>query len=76
MYFADFNVQAARDFVKRSAAFTEDQILKARRMHSRTKMSKELKDVMGVGIDASVRRAGAVRQTLGDFRTPCRARTG
>ena len=66
MYFADFNVQAGRDFVKRNGSVTEDQILKASADALADKMSKELKDVVGVGIDAAVRRTGAVRQTLGD----------
>ena len=51
MYFADFNVQAGRDFVQRNGSVTEDQILKASADALADKMSKELKDVMGVGIE-------------------------
>jgi Xaa-Pro dipeptidase len=52
MYFADFNVQAGRDFVQRNGSVTEDQILKASADAVADKMSKELNDVVGVGIDA------------------------
>ena len=52
MYFADFNVQAGRDFVQRNGSVTEDQILKASADALADKMSKELNDVVGVGIDA------------------------
>jgi Xaa-Pro dipeptidase len=52
MYFADFNVQAGRDFVQHNGSVTEDQILKASADALADKMSKELKDVVGVGIDA------------------------
>jgi Xaa-Pro dipeptidase len=52
MYFADFNVQAGRDFVQRNSSVTEDQILKASADAVADKMSKELNDVVGVGIDA------------------------
>ena len=51
MYFADFNVQAGRDFVQRNGSVTEDQILKASADAVADKMSKELNDVVGVGID-------------------------
>jgi len=51
MYFADFNVQAGRDFVHQHADVTEDQILKASADALADKMSKELRDVVGVGID-------------------------
>ncbi len=52
MYFADFNVQAGRDFVQNNGSVTEDQILKASADAVADKMSKELNDVVGVGIDA------------------------
>lgn len=51
MYFADFTVQAGRDFVARNGSVTEDQILKASADAVADKMSKELKDVVGVSID-------------------------
>jgi len=50
MYFADFSVQAGREFVQRNGAVTEDQILKATADALADKMSKELNDVVGVGI--------------------------
>jgi Xaa-Pro dipeptidase len=52
VYFADFNVQAGRDFVQHNGSVTEDQILKASADAVADKMSKELNDVVGVGIDA------------------------
>jgi Xaa-Pro dipeptidase len=52
MYFADFTVQAGRDFVQHNGGATEDQILKASADAVADKMSKELSDVVGVGIDA------------------------
>ena len=52
MYFADFNVRAGRDFVQHNGSVTEDQILKASADAVADKMSKELNDVVGVGIDA------------------------
>jgi Xaa-Pro dipeptidase len=51
MYFADFKVQAGRDFVERNGSVTEDQILKVTADAVADKMSKELNDVVGVGID-------------------------
>ncbi len=51
MYFADFTVQAGRDFVQRNGNVTEDQILKATADAVAYKMSKELNDVVGVGIE-------------------------
>jgi Xaa-Pro dipeptidase len=51
MYFADFNVQAGRDFVQHNGGVSEDQILKASADALADKMSKELRDVVGVGID-------------------------
>jgi Xaa-Pro dipeptidase len=50
MYFADFSVQAGREFVQHNGAVTEDQILKATADALADKMSKELNDVVGVGI--------------------------
>ena len=52
MYFADFTVQAGRDFVARNGGVTEDQILKATADEVADKMSRELKDVVGVSIEA------------------------
>ena len=52
MYFADFTVHAGRDFVQHNGGATEDQILKASADAVADKMSKELSDVVGVGIDA------------------------
>jgi len=51
MEFADFTVQAGRDFVARNGAVTEDQILKATADAVAEKMSHELRDVVGVGIE-------------------------
>ena len=52
MYFADFTVEAGRDFVARHGGVTEDQILKATADAVADKMSRELKDVVGVSIEA------------------------
>lgn len=52
MYFADFMVQAGRDFVAQNGRVTEDQILKATADAVADKMSRELKDVLGVSIVA------------------------
>ncbi len=52
MYFADFTVQAGRDFVARQGRVTEDQILKATADAVADKMSQELRDVVGVTIEA------------------------
>jgi Xaa-Pro dipeptidase len=51
MYFADFTVQAGREFVQHNGSVTEDQILKATADAVADKMSKELNDVVGVGIE-------------------------
>jgi len=50
MYFADFSVEAGRDFVARQGRVTEDQILKATADALADKMARELKDVVGVSI--------------------------
>jgi Xaa-Pro dipeptidase len=50
MYFADFTVQAGRAYVQQNGSVTEDQILKASADAVADKMSKELTDVVGVGI--------------------------
>jgi Xaa-Pro dipeptidase len=50
MYFADFTVQAGREFVQRNGAVTEDQILKASADAVADKLSAELNDVVGVGV--------------------------
>jgi Xaa-Pro aminopeptidase len=51
MEFADFTVQAGRDFVASKGSVTEDEILKASADAVADKMSRELRDVVGVGID-------------------------
>jgi len=51
MYFADFTVQAGREFIEKNGSVTEDQILKATADAVADKMSKELTDVVGVGIE-------------------------
>jgi Xaa-Pro dipeptidase len=51
MYFAEFGVQAGREFVARNGRVTEDQILKATADALAEKMSQELKDVVGVSIE-------------------------
>ena len=51
MYFADFTVQAGREFVQKKGTVTEDQILKASADAVADKMSAELRDVVGVGVD-------------------------
>lgn len=51
MYFADFTVQAAREFVEKHGSVTEDQILKASADAVADKMSLELNDVVGVGVE-------------------------
>src|SRR5262252_4211835 len=51
MYFADFTVQAGREFVQKNGSVTEDQILKASADAVAVKMSSELVEVAGVGVD-------------------------
>ncbi len=51
MYFADFKVQAGREFVQRNGSVSEDEILKVTADAVAYKMSKELHDVVGVGIE-------------------------
>lgn len=51
MYFTEYSVQSGRDFVQSHGAVTEDQILKAANDALADKMSRELKDVVGVSID-------------------------
>lgn len=51
MEFADFVVQAGRDFVTANGAVSEDQILKASADAVADKMSRELEDVVGVTIE-------------------------
>jgi Xaa-Pro dipeptidase len=51
MYFADYTVQAGREFVQRNGSATEDQILKATADAVADKMSAELNEVVGVGIE-------------------------
>ncbi|HXW13423.1 MAG TPA: Xaa-Pro peptidase family protein, partial [Terriglobia bacterium] len=51
MYFADFAVQSGREFVTNHASIQEDQILKATADALADKMSAELKEVVGVGIE-------------------------
>ena len=52
MYFADFTVKAAREFVQNHGSVTEDQILKASADAVADKMSADLKDVVGVEVEA------------------------
>jgi Xaa-Pro dipeptidase len=52
MYFAEFGVEAGRDFVAQNGRVTEDQILKATADALADKMSQELEDVAGVSISA------------------------
>ena len=54
MYFADFTVQAGRDFLQRNGSVTEDQILKASADALADKLSAELHDVVGVGVHAPI----------------------
>ena len=51
MYFADFTVEAGRTFVQTKGNVTEDEILKATADAVADKMSAELTDVVGVGVD-------------------------
>ena len=51
-YFADFTVQAGREYVARNGSVTEDQILKATADAVADKLSSELKDVVGVSVEA------------------------
>ena len=51
MEFADFTVQAGREFVASRGSVTEDEILKASADAVADKMSRELRDVVGVSID-------------------------
>ena len=51
MYFADFTVQAGREFIQKNGSVSEDQILKATADAVADKMSKELNDVVGVGVE-------------------------
>jgi Xaa-Pro dipeptidase len=50
MYFADYTVQAGREFVERNGTASEDAILKASADAVADKMSHELTAVVGVGI--------------------------
>lgn len=51
MYFADFYVQAGREFVQKRGNVSENEILKASADALADKMGAELKAVVGVGID-------------------------
>jgi Xaa-Pro dipeptidase len=51
MYFADFTVQAGREFVAQKGRVSEDEILKATADAVADKMSRELRDVVGVSIE-------------------------
>jgi len=51
MTYADFKVQAGREFVQHNGSVTEDEILKVTADAVADRMSKELHDVVGVGID-------------------------
>lgn len=52
MEFADFSVQAGREFIQQNGAVTEDGILKATADALADKMSRELRDVVGVSLNA------------------------
>lgn len=52
MYFSDFYVQAGRDFVQKNGGVTENEILRNSADALADKMASELKDVVGVSIDA------------------------
>jgi Xaa-Pro aminopeptidase len=51
MEYADFSVEAGRKFIAENGSVTEDQILKATADAMADKMSRELRDVVGVSID-------------------------
>ena len=51
MTYADFKVQAGREFVQHNGSVSEDEILKVTADAVADRMSKELNDVVGVGID-------------------------
>jgi Xaa-Pro dipeptidase len=51
MTYADFKVQAGREFVQRNGSVSEDEILKVTADAVADRMSKELSDVVGVGIE-------------------------
>lgn len=51
MYFADFYVQAGRDYIQKNGNVTENEILKNSADALADKMGAELKAVVGVGID-------------------------
>jgi Xaa-Pro dipeptidase len=51
MSYADFKVQAGREFVQHNGSVSEDEILKVTADAVADRMSKELNDVVGVGID-------------------------
>ena len=51
MEFADYTVEAGRKYITQNGNITEDQILKASADAVADKMSRELHDVVGVGID-------------------------
>jgi Xaa-Pro dipeptidase len=50
MHFADFSVEAGRAFIAQNGQVAEDQILKATADALADKMSRELRDVVGVSI--------------------------
>ena len=51
MQFADYRVKAGREFVQQNGAVTEDQILKASADAQADRLSQELRDVVGVGVE-------------------------
>ena len=51
MEFADYTVEAGRKFIAENASVTEDQILKATADAVADKMSRELRDVVGISIE-------------------------
>jgi Xaa-Pro dipeptidase len=52
MYFTEYSVQVGRDYVHAHGAVTENEILKAAADAVADRMAAELKDVVGVSIDA------------------------
>jgi Xaa-Pro dipeptidase len=76
MTYADFKVQAGREFVQHNGSVTEDEILKVTADAVADRMSKELNDVVGVGIDPPLRRSGAPLASVRLFPMRSRARTG
>ena len=65
MTYADFKVQAGREFVQRNGSVTEDEILKVTGRCRRRPDVERTERRSGRGHRSSLRRTGAVRQALG-----------